>query len=235
MTDIYTTCKCRFGEPDELNIVVAPNIGSALALFLIRENLSFSNSRFQRKVSKRDGLISLKYTDNKVRYIVWKKPAEKTHVDIQICEQCCYAYHNSKINCPSCGFENPTNTAEGDVNKQLECKVENGVLNISIGVKLLKFATMEVYEPLTIVDDKEFIKNFINGLYDEDENGTTPVHLMFDSIIRHMLNNGDEGFSEEPDNGGPCEHDEGEEPRQLKAIGNDPTLIAILNRKYERR
>ncbi len=83
-------------------------------------------------------------------------------------------------------------------NQQLKVAVENGVLSISIGVDILCHAS-EVgrrygLEGIKITDKKVFVEGVARQLITEEEDGTTPVHQMFDNAVSQMLEDGEEGI-----------------------------------------
>lgn len=49
-----------------------------------------------------------------------------------------------------------------------------------------------------VADRAEFAKSVLKELKSEQEDGTTLVHEMLDKAIRSALENGEEGFTEEP-------------------------------------
>ncbi|MEQ3693187.1 MAG: hypothetical protein ABNH16_07130 [Thalassolituus sp.] len=82
-------------------------------------------------------------------------------------------------------------------NQQLKVFEENGVLSISIGVNTLRHAC-EIGRrygtgEIEITDEKLFLENLINEIEKEDEDGSTLAHVMFDSAVTSMLENGEEG------------------------------------------
>jgi hypothetical protein len=90
--------------------------------------------------------------------------------------------------------------------KHLSVKVINGVLSITIGIATLATAarfggdleafdevTGDVLEP-TITNEVVFAKAVARALNDEEEDGTTPVHLMLDAAIVSAVENGAEGI-----------------------------------------
>lgn len=78
-------------------------------------------------------------------------------------------------------------------------------IKIEIGVKTLLHALMAAPEwPMEFVitkkDEAEFVENFIRyGLEGEEEDGTTPIHRMFDQTAQDWLEQGHEGVTEYPD------------------------------------
>lgn len=82
----------------------------------------------------------------------------------------------------------------------LKCRIDGGVLCISIGVNTLKFAA-ENHEDffdgdkntLEVTDAALFAKEVLREIDREAEDGTTPVHLMLDRAIFEAVENGPEG------------------------------------------
>lgn len=52
------------------------------------------------------------------------------------------------------------------------------------------------FDGFTITNKKIFIKELINTLLTEEEDGTTPIHRMFDNVIIETIDNGSEGIEE---------------------------------------
>ncbi|SDZ95263.1 hypothetical protein [Marinobacterium iners] len=81
--------------------------------------------------------------------------------------------------------------------QQLKVAVENEVLSISIGVDILCHAceTGRMYglDGIKITDKELFLKGMVLQLCREEEDGTTPVHEMFDNAVSQMLEDGEEG------------------------------------------
>ena len=77
-------------------------------------------------------------------------------------------------------------------NKQLNVEVIDGVLKISIGVDLLCFAIEHGPEgvDLKITDNDVFVAEIVNELLTEEEDGSTPVHRMFDRAASEAVDNG---------------------------------------------
>lgn len=67
-------------------------------------------------------------------------------------------------------------------NNQLKVELENGVLTISIGVNIIRHATDHgiAVHGLKIADKDRFIDELKHRLQYKEEDGTTPVHRMFD-------------------------------------------------------
>ena len=81
----------------------------------------------------------------------------------------------------------------------LKVKVENGILNISIGVKALKTSIESGRLDISCggefsIDDLEaFIPDFVHELSSEQEDGSTPIDLMFDQVALETLEQGGNG------------------------------------------
>ena len=81
--------------------------------------------------------------------------------------------------------------------KNLTVEVIDDVLSISIGTEILCHAC-EVGRrygigDIEITDIKLFMENFVRQLESEDEDGSTLMHVMFDSAVTEMLENGEDG------------------------------------------
>jgi len=63
----------------------------------------------------------------------------------------------------------------------LKCSLESGQLDMLIGGEF------------KITDMNTFLNEFKNYLTMEREDGSTPIHLMFDNVAAEMLENTDEG------------------------------------------
>lgn len=79
--------------------------------------------------------------------------------------------------------------------KPLTVSVENGVLSISIGIGLLAFAVQAPDatgwpSDFYIADIREFGREFAAELRREEEDGTTPVHRLFDKAATDLLETG---------------------------------------------
>ncbi len=83
--------------------------------------------------------------------------------------------------------------------QQLKVSLENGVLNISIGVDVLKASIESGYVDVSsngefvITDNKAFVTDFIGELKNEDESGATPLHRLFDTVALDSFSNGGAG------------------------------------------
>lgn len=83
--------------------------------------------------------------------------------------------------------------------EQLKVKVEGGTLQISIGIALLANAVQmqeQWPEDWFVNDIRDFAREMARGLSREEEDGTTPVHRMFDAVAEAVLENGGDGLEE---------------------------------------
>ncbi len=90
-------------------------------------------------------------------------------------------------------------------NRHLEVKIVCGVLTITIGISTLAFAThmngeFDAYDGeagdflrTTITDEAVFAKEVAHVLNEEEEDGTTLVHLMLDKAAGLAIEQGAEG------------------------------------------
>lgn len=92
------------------------------------------------------------------------------------------------------------------IDKILKTELIDGEIRISIGLEALAFAVE--YSP-DWDDDykidrrhnfKDFGKSFLKYLEYEEEDGTTPVHRLFDNVALEALEQGEYGFVENEDN-----------------------------------
>ena len=90
-------------------------------------------------------------------------------------------------------------TANKQMSQQLAVKIEDGQLQISIGIALLAFAiqSQEQWpEDWYVSDISKFAKSMARQLAREEEDGTTPVHRMLDAAAGEVLEQGDDGADE---------------------------------------
>lgn len=90
--------------------------------------------------------------------------------------------------------------------KKLSVKIVKGVLRIEIGISTLKFAA-EHYEGfylphtgkfgIVVKDEKEFAKEVAAELEHEQEDGSTPVHLLLDKAIDDAVNGGSQALDDD--------------------------------------
>lgn len=84
----------------------------------------------------------------------------------------------------------------------LKCGVEGDELVIRIGIDTLVFAAglMPGDEPLpTVVNHEQFAHDVVAELNSEEEDGTTPLHVLFDKAMVDTFENGSMAFEEEED------------------------------------
>jgi hypothetical protein len=82
---------------------------------------------------------------------------------------------------------------------------KNGTITIALSARDLKFATENHPDRLeenrvSIANVKKFAKAVFQELKEEQEDGTTLVHEMFDSAIQNALEDGAEGVDFGEDN-----------------------------------
>lgn len=90
------------------------------------------------------------------------------------------------------------------LDKELTIEVVEGEVRISIGLEILAFATENGAPNFPINDFKidpvkdslysEFGQSVKDQLLSEAEDGTTPVHLLFDGVVLEALEQGSLGF-----------------------------------------
>ena len=86
--------------------------------------------------------------------------------------------------------------------KPLEIKMTDGVLEISIGTDTLRQALLdsERFDNVQIIDQEEFLTNYLDALQRElEEDGTQPVHKLFEDTLEFMLEQGDSSVEEKDD------------------------------------
>lgn len=81
-------------------------------------------------------------------------------------------------------------------------KIEGGILSISVGINVIKFAAetgFEVKDALgeapVIFEPKLFAEDVARELQHEEEDGTTDVHLLLDKAIIRACENGSAGLA----------------------------------------
>lgn len=86
-------------------------------------------------------------------------------------------------------------------NQLLKIEIVDEVLHISIGMEALKAALesgrldMSCDGEFVIDDTEAFGVDFVNELKSEEEDGSTPIHLMFDRVALTTMENGGVGCS----------------------------------------
>lgn len=94
-----------------------------------------------------------------------------------------------------------TKEPKNDDQYQLKVFEDGELLHITIGLELLQHASF-TYNPLVdtseyrVVNNQQFIKDFIGELMREEENGTNFIHHAFDCAAVQMIENGAESIEE---------------------------------------
>lgn len=89
------------------------------------------------------------------------------------------------------------------INKILKTELIDGEIRISIGLKALAMAVeyspdWDDYYKIDHSNNLEaFGKCFLKYLNFEEEDGTTPIHRMFDAVSIEALEQGEDGFIED--------------------------------------
>ncbi|MVA23202.1 hypothetical protein V6582_17890 [Agrobacterium vitis] len=86
-----------------------------------------------------------------------------------------------------------------NMKQQLKVEVKDGILSISIGIALLSHAvqSQESWPENFYVDDiRDFAREVARELRREEEDGTTPVHRLFDKVADAVLESGGDGVDE---------------------------------------
>ena len=88
------------------------------------------------------------------------------------------------------------------MSKAATAVIEKGTIIIRLPIKNLKMA-VEGYvdsdfgiEPMIVTNVQAFAKSVVRALNEEEENGSTPIHHMFDAAFEQALENGSEGVEE---------------------------------------
>lgn len=85
------------------------------------------------------------------------------------------------------------------MSQQLSVKIEDGRLEISIGIALLAFAvqSQDMWpEEFHVSDIRDFANSMARQLLVEGEDGTTLVHIMLDRAAQELLEEGSEGVDQ---------------------------------------
>ena len=80
--------------------------------------------------------------------------------------------------------------------------IVDGLLSITIGIHTLAHAAANSEAPgvaIVVNDPDVFAQSVLARLQDEQEDGTTPVHLMLDTVFEAMADHGDDGLDLEYD------------------------------------
>ncbi len=83
------------------------------------------------------------------------------------------------------------------MNQDLAVEIVDGVLTISIGVDTLVKAVDLGDDSIVVIDPHAFAADILSVLNDEAEDGTTPVHLLFDAAAQRAVEDGSIAVSEE--------------------------------------
>jgi acyl dehydratase len=91
-------------------------------------------------------------------------------------------------------------------NRRLSVRIVDGVLTIAVGMGVIVNAirynedlvahddeTHKYLHP-EVTDAKLFGRELVRALQDEEEDGTTPIHLMLDAAVMSAIENGAEGI-----------------------------------------
>ena len=80
----------------------------------------------------------------------------------------------------------------------LRVELKQGLLSISVGIGTLAYCNNhdERLDGINIVDADAFGKDLVFELNREEEDGTTPVYLLFDKAIQDAADNGAQGYVE---------------------------------------
>lgn len=88
-----------------------------------------------------------------------------------------------------------------------EAFIEKGEIVIRVAVKALPLAyeagtDLGVHEPgFKITNARAFAKDLVRALNDEDEQGTNPIHRLFDDAMAEAIEQGADGVEEDDDEG----------------------------------
>ena len=101
---------------------------------------------------------------------------------------------------------------KGDWDRGLETKIENGALVIRVGIGTLAHAfhfnldnnlrndeTKDFVQTWKVVNPVQFAKDVMVEIDREEEDGTTPLHRLFDKACMDAVNQGSEGIEENTD------------------------------------
>ena len=86
------------------------------------------------------------------------------------------------------------------MNGLLKSEIKNDVLTMSISIESLigsiESGALDISYggEVTITNTEEFKASFKNELMRESEDGTTPVHQMFDDVAGNCIENGERGI-----------------------------------------
>lgn len=78
----------------------------------------------------------------------------------------------------------------------LNIEIKDNKVIISIGLEELIFAVQQEIKDFKITNKKGFIKHIVNELENEEEDGTTLVHKLFDEAANNAIENGSDNVKE---------------------------------------
>lgn len=84
----------------------------------------------------------------------------------------------------------------------LKIEIKNDQLVISVGISAFAFATQAADawpDNEVIVDESQFAKDIVHELQREDEQGSTPLHFLFDSLAQKALEQGSIAVATKPE------------------------------------
>lgn len=96
-------------------------------------------------------------------------------------------------------------TAEDEIDRSAQAVVEGDAIVIRISIANLQaimdggFACAAYYKRYKVTNGPGFAKEIADALNDEDEEGSTPVHKLFDVAINSALNSGAQHAEEHPE------------------------------------
>lgn len=92
----------------------------------------------------------------------------------------------------------------GDIKDSATAIIEDGAIVIRVQISALQmimdggFACNAYDKRYRVTDPEGFAKEIAGALNDEDEEGSTPVHKLFDAAINEALNQGAQHADEHP-------------------------------------
>ena len=96
-------------------------------------------------------------------------------------------------------------TKTHDTAEAAQAVIEDGVIVIRLAVDAIPSAVrggvdmMAIDPPFRVTNAKAFAKDVVRALNDEDEDGTTPIHRMFDAAFNEAAEWGADGIETEDD------------------------------------
>lgn len=86
-------------------------------------------------------------------------------------------------------------------NRRLTVKIEDGCVVIRIGIGTLAFAANNCdrfhdgeHYGYEVTDESKFAREVVGALNAEQEDGTTPVHILLDNAFEYVVGDGGEGI-----------------------------------------